>query len=43
MDRRYYEGRLRRIATALDRRVEIRFVRVRVKSGVAEKHGVSPA
>jgi DNA-binding XRE family transcriptional regulator len=39
-----YEGHslsmLRRIATALDRRVEIRFVSIRHKSAPAEEHGL---
>ena len=41
-----YEGHslsmLRRIATAVNRRVEIRFVPLRHKSPLAEEHGVAP-
>jgi DNA-binding XRE family transcriptional regulator len=41
-----YEGHslsmLRRIASAVDRRVEIRFVPVRHKSPLSEEHGLTP-
>jgi len=36
-------GMLRRIAAALHRRVEIRFVSLRHKSGFRQDHGLSPA